>query len=533
MSHTEAMRSNESKLWAKAETEEIDSLVEHGTWEVVPRPQGKNVVSCRWVYRVKYGQGGEVTCYKARLVAHGFSQIHGIDYQETFAPVTRLETIRLLLALAVEKDWEARQVDVKTAYLYGDLDEEIFMEAPEGYDVPEGHCLLLKKALYGLKQAGRQWYLKLKETLREFGLEQVKSEPHTFKTHKYISGKKLVLIVPVYVDDLFLFGDKALTDEFEEWLPTYFQTTPPTDVSYFLGIRATRDRGEVNEETGKTEDANIILDQVAFIDSVLKRLTIPLKEKHTPLPLVEKLVSNPEPKENTNPDLVRSYQSAIGSLMYIMLGTRPDLAFAVGKLASFASNPSPEHQRAISHMFCYLNKTKDLSLRYQYSEEIASPVGFCDADWANSTDPENKRCSVSGACFFLSSAVFSWSSKKQAITAESTMEAEYITLWATGRQASWIRQFYKGITFPLESPVLVLTDLQSVIALATRTEVQHKGSKHFDVKYHSTKDRVERNEIKVSYVKTQLNVADIFTKSLPREVHKGHAKSLELGESNE
>ena len=152
-SHTEALRSPQSEEWKNAEAEEITSLENRGTWEVVPRPKGVNVVSCKWVYRVKYGANGEVTCYKAQLIARGFTQIHGLDYSETFAPVTRLETLRLLLGIAVKEDWEVRQIDVKNTYLYGDLDEEIFMDAPQGYDVPEGHVLLLKKALYGLKQA--------------------------------------------------------------------------------------------------------------------------------------------------------------------------------------------------------------------------------------------------------------------------------------------------------------------------------------------------------------------------------------------
>ena len=265
----------------------------------------------------------------------------------------------------------------------------------------------------------------MKETLREFSLEQVKSEPHTFKAHKYVGRKKLVLIIPVYIDDLFPFGEKTLTDEFEEWLPTYFQITPLVNVNYFLGIRATRDRGEVNEETRKAKGGYIILNHVAFINSVLKRLTILLKNHHTLLTSIKKLVLNPEPKENASPDLVQNYQSAISSLMYIMLGTHPDLAFTVGKLASFSSNPSPDHQRAISRVFCYLNTTKDVRLGYSCHERMpAKPIGFCDANWANSTDPENKRRSISGTCFFLSNAVFSWSSKKQVITAESTMEAE-------------------------------------------------------------------------------------------------------------
>ena len=241
-SHTEAMRSDQSDHWKATKAEEIASLEGRGTWETVPCPKGTNIVSCKWVYRVKYGANGEVTRYKAHLVARGFTQVYGQDYQETFTPVTRLETLRLLLAHAVQEDWEVRQINIKTAYLYGDLDEEIFTEAPDGYNVPTGHRLLLRKALYRLKQAGRQWYLKLKGAMAKFGLTQVKLEPHTFVAHKVIGGKCCTLILPVYVDDLFPISNKELTDEFEKWIPTYFDITPPVDAHFFLGMCISRSR---------------------------------------------------------------------------------------------------------------------------------------------------------------------------------------------------------------------------------------------------------------------------------------------------
>ena len=225
----------QSEEWFKAEAKEITSLESRGTWEIVPHPKDTNVISCKWVYRVKYGANGEVTRYKAQLIACGFTQIHGLDYSETFAPVTRLETLWLLLAMAVEKDWEVRQIDVKNTYHYGDLDEENFMEAPQGYDVPDGHVLLLKKVLYSLKQARHQWYLMLKEKMAKFGLKQVKSEPHTFVVHKVVEDKRCTLIIPVYVDDLFPIGDKVLTNEFKAWLLSYFDITPPVDAHFYWG----------------------------------------------------------------------------------------------------------------------------------------------------------------------------------------------------------------------------------------------------------------------------------------------------------
>ena len=234
--YNEASESSDKDQWRATMQEEVNSLVEMQVWERVPRPKDQNVVGCKWVYRLKFNAQGEVVRYKARLVAKGYSQVDGLDYNETFAPVTRLETIRLLFALAVKKDWEIRQIDVKTTYLYGDLDKEIFMEIPEGLPNPKGEVFRLKKALYGLKQAGRQWYLKLKSVLSTFGLKQVASEPHTFVAHKVVDNVKCTLILPIYVDDLFPIGDTVLVDEFQSWIGESFNVTIIGDVSYFLGI---------------------------------------------------------------------------------------------------------------------------------------------------------------------------------------------------------------------------------------------------------------------------------------------------------
>ena len=252
--------------WKDAMADEFNSLQERGTWEVVPRPTDRRIVSCKWVYRVKYDADGNITHYKARLVARGFSQVFGIDYTETYAPVTRLETIRLLFALAVENDWEVCQIDVKTAYLYGELDEEIFMEPPEGQDIPKGNVLLLRKAIYSLKQASRQWYRKLHDTMAKFDLKLVKNEPHTFVAHKVVNGVNRTLIIPIYVDDLFPIGDNVLTDEFEAWIGNYFEITPPCDTHYFLGIRVKRDRNPPRDEP------YISIDQVNYAQSIISRL---------------------------------------------------------------------------------------------------------------------------------------------------------------------------------------------------------------------------------------------------------------------
>ena len=510
--YREATKSPDAERWNKAMMEEYNSLNEHGTWEVVPRPENRRVVSSKWVYRVKYDANGTISRYKARLVARGFNQVHGVDYTETFAPVTRLETLRLLFALAVQKDWEVRQIDVKTAYLYGDLDEEVYMEPPEGANVPEGHVYLLKKALYGLKQAGRQWYRKLKDTMSKFGLTQVISEPHTFVAHKVVDGQKYTIILPVYVDDLFPIGDKRLTDDFEAWIGDYFEITTPCDAHYFLGIRIKRNR---NPDPESGLNPYISLDQDKYIESVLSRVTEPIRNQDTPLSATE-LVPNPDPKESADPEVVHRYQSAIGQLMYIMLGTRPDLAYAVGKLSRFSSNPSPQHIHAVLRTFGYLQQYSNSSLTYQRDDnDPPQPIyGYTDSDWAGEAATAR---STSGYVFYLSEAAFAWSSKKQEVVAGSTMEAEYIALYHCTLQSVWIANFMDQIGFPLESPLEIKCDNEAAIAVANGGELPFKRSKHMNVKYHKTRDYVNANEVSVTKVTSEDNLADQFTKVLTHE----------------
>ena len=516
-SSSSKVNSPDWEKWDNAMAEEYASLAEHGTWEVVPHPEECHVIDSKWVYRIKYDADGNISHYKAQLVACGFTQVFGVDYTETFTPVTCLETLRLLFALAVEKDWEVRQIDVKTAYLYGDLDEVIYMQPPEGAEVPEGHIFLLRKALYGLKQAGCQWYKKLKDTMAKFGLTQAKSDPHTFVTHKIVDGVKRTLILPIYVDDLFPIGDKVLTDDFEKWIGSYFTTTEPCDANYFLGICIKRKH--------TLEKSYISLDQESYINTVLARVipaNSPIKEYETPLPTVE-LVPNLEPKELANPNDVHDYQSTIRQLMYIMLGTRPDLAYAVGKLSHFSSNPSADHMYAVVRTFGYLKKYAKCGLVYRKDD---NPVyGYTDSDWAGETATAK---STSGYVFFLSKTAFSWSSKQQEIIAASTMEAEYIGLFHASRQAVWIARFLEQIGFPLAGKLEVKCDNEATITVANSADVPFKKAKHLNTKYHIVQDFVKDNQIAVTKVSSEDNLADQLMKVLPHDWFYDQSSDLGL-----
>ena len=300
-------------------------------------------------------------------------------------------------------------------------------------------------------------------------------------------------------------GFSDITDDFERWIHDFFEVTTPTDATYFLGLRLHRDR--------TTEYPWLTLDQHQFIKLILSHFTnIGSTKATTPLPSSFRAIPNEEPKENSDPDFVRVYQSKLGSLMYLMLGTRPDVAYAVGVLGRFSSNPSQDHMDAINRLFRYVDYTSDLCLVYmkQNGGKAIDPTGYVDSDLAG--EPTKSR-STRGYSFHLADATFSWSSKLLPTIASSTAEAEYMSLFYGGQQAAWLRNFYKELGLPLDSPITIYCDSQTAISIL-RNEGDHTRSKHFKLKYHITHERVDRKEIKVEYVKTSSNIADVLTKGL-------------------
>jgi len=506
--------------WITAIQAELKSLQDHGTWEVVPRPEGKHIVSCKWVWRIKVKEDGSIERYKARLVARGFTQIQGVDFNETFAPVTRLDTLRLLAATAVEKNWEFRQINVKTAYLYGKLEEEVYMAIPQGLgDVPEGHVLKLKKALYGLKQAGRQWYKELRGHMEKFGMKLVESDPHTFIFSKVINQERKTLIVPVYVDDLFPFGDKVLVDEFEQYIPEYLETSPPCNTHYFLGIRVTRNWSPA------TNQPFIAFDQIVFINAVLAAIEVLFRDtitvRNVCLPAAE-IIPNPMPKITNDPKLVRCFQSAVGQLMYIMLATRPDLAYPIGMLARHASNPSPDHVKALLHLAGYLKKTKNEVLVYRAPEPDNRNPGtieaYCDADWAGE---EHSGRSTTGFVVYKSEAPICWMSKRQGVVSRSTMESEYIALFKATEHVLLFAQLEEQMFIENTIPI-VWCDNQAAIAVAKGGEMTFKRSRFMNVKYHFVRHVFEKGLMQISWVNSETNTADIFTKRLTQDDQDNH-----------
>lgn len=323
----QALRSAAKDAWIKAMEAELHGLIENGTWEIVDLPDGRIAIRNKWVYKVKMNENGEVERHKARLVVRGDTQKAGEDYQETFAPVARLESWRYLIALAAHLGWEIHQIDFDQAYLNGELDEEIYMEQPEGFKVGEaGKVCRLRKALYGLKQAGRQWFLTLKTCLEDIGFECHDTGDISVFVNR--QGEEEQILV-VYVDDLTMMGSSLATiNRTKEALKGKFALKDLGELRHYLGIRVTRDRGS----------HQIFLDQEAYILALLKRYQYHnCNPKKTPLPSGAVLEENTDRPEDCPPERLFEYRSLLGSLMYATLGTRPDIAFAVAKLCQYHS----------------------------------------------------------------------------------------------------------------------------------------------------------------------------------------------------
>lgn len=518
--YREAIRSDSQENWQRAMQEEIDSLKRHGTWKLVDLPPGRKAVKCKWVYKVKHNADGSIERYKARLVAKGFTQVKGIDFDETFAPVARLDSLRYLLALAALEDWEIHQVDVKSAYLNGELDEEIYMEQPEGFAAKgeEGKVCRLLKALYGLKQAGRQWHLRLRSVLEKLGFTAFDTgDISIFVMRQRVGEDTQILFLIVYVDDITLLGNSLqLIVWTKQKLEENFDISDLGEISHYLGIRIARDRAH----------RAIFLDQQRYVESVLVRFNMhechPVK---TPFASGTDLVKRTVPRDEDDADSISEYRSMVGSLMYAMMGTRPDLAFVVSKLAQFQENPSGEHHGAARHVLKYLQGTKHYRLRLgQRTSGTNTLIGFTDSDWASDRDDSRSQ---SGWVYLLGSGAVCWSSSKQSTISRSSTAAEYRAASDAAAHLVWLEEFADQIGFPLELPIDIYVDNKGAIDLSKRP-VFSKRSKHLRIHAHYVHECYDNGELVLVQVKSEDNTADIFTKALPWPAHARHVEGLGL-----
>ncbi|BBH06862.1 transposable element gene [Prunus dulcis] len=411
--YKEAVMSVDAPFWKEAINDEFQSIIQNNTWMLTNLPAGNKAIGCKWVFRKKLKPDGSIDKYKARLVAKGFTQKKGIDYFDTYSPVSRITTIRTLIALASVHNLVIHQMDVKTAFLNGDLDEEIYMEQPEGFIVKgqEHKVCKLVKSLYGLKQAPKQWHEKFDKVILDYDFKFNGHDKCVY--YKENNGEHVILCL--YVDDILIFGTNLeIVNDVKSYLSRNFDMKDMGEAHVILGMKI--------EKTTQ----GISLSQSSTIEKMLKKFNY-FECKPTPTPYDPNVHLK---KNQGEPFSQLKYSQMIGSLLYIANKTRPDIAYAVGRLSRYTHNPSKEHWNALERVFKYLRGTIDYSLCYKGFPNVVE--GYSDANWI--TDNEEVK-STSGYIFLLGGAAISWGSKKQTIISRSTMESELIALDTTCTEA--------------------------------------------------------------------------------------------------
>jgi transposase InsO family protein len=501
----EAMqRPDEAEKWYKAAMEEIQSLIENGTFELVQLPPGRKAIGSRWVFKVKRNADGSIERYKARFVAQGFAQRPGFDFTETFAPTPKWAALRAILALAAIEDLELESVDISSAYLNGELTEEVYVRQPEGF-VEKGKDWYWKllKSLYGLKQAGRCWHKKLNEVLVQLGFKRTVCE-HSIWVFQRGEDR---IIIPVFIDDMTIAArSKEAIQKVKDDLRKHFKLRDLGPTSFLLGVEVKRNRST----------RTLTLSQKQYVLDLLERFSLSdCNTVTTPLDPSVRLSSAQSPQTQEDIEAMRSvpYLQAVGALMYLAVATRPDIAYAVGVLARFNKNPGPLHWKAVKHLFRYLKGTLDYTLTYSGSTPSSELFStYTDADHAG--NPDNGR-STSGYVVKMGNGAISWSSRLQGIVALSTTEAEYVAATSAGQEIIWLRNLFTELGYTFDSPSTLHIDNRSAISVAKNPE-HHGRMKHLDLRFYWLRDEVDKGRISISHLRTDAMPADILTKALGR-----------------
>ena len=426
-----------------------------------------------------------------------------------------LKSIRIILAIAAYFDYEIWQMDVKTAFLNGNLAEDVYMIQPEGFVDPKnaGKVCKLQRSIYGLKQASRSWNIRFDEVVKGFDFTKNEEESCVYKK---VSGSSVVFLI-LYVDDILLIGNNIpMLESVKTSLKNSFSMKDLGEAAYILGIKIYRDRSR----------RLIGLSQDTYIDKVLKRFSMEEAKKGF-LPMSHGIHLSKTQCPSTADERDRMsrvpYASAIGSIMYAMISTRPDVSYALSMTSRHQSDPGESHWTAVKNILKYLRRTKDMFLIYGGEEELVV-IGYTDASFQ--TDRDDSK-SQSGFVFTLNGGAVSWKSSKQETVADSTTEAEYIAASEAAKEGVWIRNFLIELgVFPnASSPLNLYCDNNGAIAQAKEPR-NHQKNKHVMRRFHLIRDFVNRGEIKICKIHTDLNISDPLTKPLPQAKHDAHVRAM-------
>jgi len=510
----QAMECKNAQHWQDAATGEVEAMQLTRSYELVPRPPNANVIDSKWVWKKKLTLHGRVKRFRARLTARGFKQIKDLDYFETFAPVMRYKSFKMLCAIAGKLGYRMRHLDVPKAFLRADLKEAIYMEQPEGFhNGNKNQVWKLLKSVYGIKQAPNNWNDDLNQFIISLGFTRC-----TTDTCIYVKRSRTgrLMAIGVFVDDIIpIFGE---SDE-QEWneslqaLKDKYDIEDTGDAEVVLGMRVTRDY----------KQRTIKLDQASYIAKLLKEFQLS-DCKVAPTPTNSYILSKadcPQTPEEENQIDKQQYQQMVGALNYAAISTRPDIQFAVGVLSRYLQNPGSAHVTACKRVFRYLKGTPELGIVLGGTEPIEPELhltAYSDSDWAGNHDD---RRSTTGFVIQLSGSVISWTSKRQSAVALSSCEAEYYAISAAVAEIKWIRQFLEEVLRhdkQLQQSRVVtrgLVDNQSAMSIS-KNDVHHNRTKHIDIRHHFVRDAITDGIISLKYIPTEDQLADILTKGLGR-----------------
>lgn len=501
--YKEAMSGRDATQWAEAIKEELKAHEENHTWSLVPREAEFKTIDSKWVFRLKEEQERKQR-FKARLCARGFMQQQGIDYTETFAPVIKYDSLRVLLAIIAVKK-QPRNNTVRRPVCLPIWKIERDMEIPEGLKIeeePEADAVSdvvckLEKSLYGLKQAPRCWNLKFTKFLNEFQFKECEADKCVFVGQ--FDNEQVYLAL--FVDDGLIAANSIKTLKYiENRLSDTFKITIG-DSSNFVGLQISRKRPQ----------KSLVIHQSAYTKKIINKFKMDIA-KPVSVPADPHVILSPSEINNEKPSNV-PYQEAVRSLVFLAAVSRPDISYAVNLVSKYLNNHNHEHWRAVKRIFAYLSGTLDHCIEYTDGGSKLELIGFSDADYAG--DVETRR-STTGYLFCLANGAVSWLSQRQKMVTLSSTESEYVAASTAAKEAMWLRKLLHDIGYPCASETTLYIDNQSAIQLI-KNPVYHKRIKHIDVRYHYIREKVENKDLAIEYIPSENQRADILTKALPKE----------------
>lgn len=493
--------------WKTAMQKEMDALTRNHTWEKCELPEGKRPVGCRWVFTIKRQPDGSIERYKARLVAKGYTQTYGIDYSETFSPVAKINTVRVLLSVAANKEWDLHQFDVTNAFLHGELKQEVYMEAPEGFknEFKKTEVCKLRRTLYGLKQSPRAWFGRFTKAMTQYGYQQSNSD-HTLFLKK---RGKLITCLIIYVDDMIITGDDLEeVKRLKENLFKEFEMKDLGRLKYFLGIEVLRSKkGIFINQKKYTLD---LLTEIGMLDC---------KPADTPISVNHRLqIVNGADETDRG-----QYQHLVGKLIYLS-HTRPDIAYAVSIVSQFMHQPQTKHLEAALRIVRYLKGTYNYGLLFKKTGNLEIQA-YTDADWAG--NPTDRR-STSGYFALVGGNLVSWKSKKQKVVSLSSAEAEFRGIKSGLTEVLWLRKLLSELNLHPTETCQLFCDNKAAISIS-ENPVQHDRTKHVEVDRHFIKEKIEDKVVTLPFVRSEEQLADILTKAVDSRSFTKVLNKLNIG----